>query len=98
MISSKTVLFVSLAAVLLAADAGVMPQQASAGFGSSPGAGHSRGLTAGITDGTSNTIVTPGGLLLRRKAGEGPKEYILVPPPLPAPPFVPIPYPVSSTC
>jgi hypothetical protein len=90
MISSKKVLFVSLAAVLLTTFVAAMPRQVSAAVDSSPGAEPGRGLTAGITDGTSNTIVTPGGSLRSRKAGGGPQEYIL------ASPFVPVPYPVSS--
>jgi hypothetical protein len=96
MISLKKVLFVSLAAALLAAVVGATPRQASAGFGSSPGTEHGLRHTAGITDGTSNTIVAPGGSLRSRKSGGGPQESILVPESLPAPPFVPVPYPVSS--
>jgi len=97
MISLKTVLFVLLAAVLLGAVAGATPPRVSAGFGSSPGAGHGFGPTVSITDGTSNTIVTPGSFVLSRKAGGGPQEYVTLPESLPTPPFVPIPYPVSST-
>ena len=97
MISSRKRLFVFLAAVLLAAVAGATPRQVSAEFGSSPGAGHGFRHTAGITDGTSNTVVTAGGFLLSRKAGGGQQGHILVPPPPSAPPFVPVPYPVFST-
>jgi hypothetical protein len=97
MISFKKVLFALLAAMLVAAFAGAIPQQASAGFGSSPGARYGFGPTVSITDGTSNTIVTPGSLLMSRKAGGGPQEYVTLPESLPTPPFVPIPYPVSST-
>jgi hypothetical protein len=32
-----------------------------------------------------------------RKAGGGPQEYIVILPPPHAPPFVPMPYPVSGT-
>ncbi|MGH2588692.1 MAG: hypothetical protein ACRDJE_27520, partial [Dehalococcoidia bacterium] len=74
MISLKKVLVALAAVALVVAVAGATPRQASAGFSTSPGPGHGFGRTANITDGTSNTIVTPGGLLLQRKAGGGPQE------------------------
>jgi hypothetical protein len=74
MLSMKKMLVALVAVALVVAVAGATPPRASAGFGSSPGAGYGFGLPASITDGTSNTIVTPGSFLLSRKAGGGPKE------------------------
>ncbi|MGH2587951.1 MAG: hypothetical protein ACRDJE_23775 [Dehalococcoidia bacterium] len=71
------VLVASVVVALMVAVAGATPSRASAGVGGSPGArgagdnaaGYRFGLTASITDGTSNTIVTP------RKAGGGQQDY-----------------------
>jgi hypothetical protein len=99
MISLKQGLVVLLAAALVAAVAAATPPHASAGFSTSPRVpgtgdgltGFGLGPSASITDGTSNTLVTP------RKAGGGPQEDIVILPPPHTPPFVPVPYPVFST-
>jgi hypothetical protein len=79
MLSMKKALVALVVVALVVAGTGALPPRASAGFGSSPGAGYGFGRTAGITDGTSNTIVTPADSLLSRKAGGGPQDYYVVP-------------------
>lgn len=65
MLSMKKMLVALGVVVLMGAVAEAVPQWVSAGFGSSPGAGHGYRSTAGVTDGTSNTIVTPANIAPR---------------------------------